>query len=184
MIGVSAIQNYKILELIELAWSDRPLVVVEEPTEEVIKVAVIGRPNSGKSTLVNQIIQEQRSVVSPEAGTTRDSVDIAFTFNDKKFLFIDTAGIRRRHKEKNAIEKYASLRTEDAMNRAEIAIFIVDALLGVSVQDRKILNEIQELGKGCILLINKWDLVKGVRMEHYIQDIRTNFSFLDHVPIF
>lgn len=180
--GVSAIQGNNIAELLEAALEGIPQK--EEPPlpEGVIKVAIVGRPNVGKSTLLNQILKEDRSIVSPIAGTTRDALDILFEKNGQKYLLIDTAGIRRKKAEKEVVDKFAAIRTEEAIDRADVCLLILDSFEGFTTQERRIASEIEEKGKSCILLFNKWDLVKNLRMEHAMRGVREAAPFLAHCP--
>lgn len=183
MVAVSAQHGRGIGTLIETTL--KPLskeILVEQEVELPIPVALLGRPNVGKSSLINQILSEERQIVSPIAGTTRDAIDIPFTFNGQLFSFIDTAGIRRKAKEKEVVEKFSSIRTQDALERASVCLFMCDATQGITQQEKKILHNIEKSGKSCILLINKWDLVKETRMEHYLKDLHTRNPFLATCP--
>jgi GTPase len=180
--GVSAIQGNNIAELLEAALRDIP--IREEPVlpEGVIKVAIVGRPNVGKSTLLNQILKEDRSIVSPIAGTTRDALDILFEKNVQKYLLIDTAGIRRKKAEKEVVDKFAAIRTEEAIERADVCLLVLDSFEGFTTQEKRIAAEIEAKGKSCILLFNKWDLVQNLRMEHAMRGVREAAPFLAHCP--
>jgi len=184
MVAISATQGYQIAELLEVAWKDFTSKTPSE-VEEVggVRVSIVGRPNVGKSTLVNALLQEKRCVVSPQAGTTRDSVDIPFTYQNRPYTLIDTAGIRRKKAEHDVIEKFAAIRTERAIERSDVCILLLDAQEGLTVQEKRIANTIEEAGKGCILVLNKWDLVKGFRMEHLMQVLQAQSPFLAHCPI-
>jgi GTP-binding protein len=129
--------------------------------EDAIRVAVVGRPNAGKSSLVNRLLGEERHVVAPEAGTTRDAVDSLLRYRDKNLNFVDTAGLRRRAKVDDDLEFYSSLRTERAIERAEVCVLVVDATLGMHNQDLRIATEAWDHGCGLIVIVNKWDLVEG-----------------------
>lgn len=183
LIPVSAAQGWQIAELLEAAFENVP-VAREEGKEDpnAIKVAVVGRPNVGKSSLVNYVLDEERCIVSPLPGTTRDSVDIAFTHEEQLYTFIDTAGIRRKGAEHEVVDKFAAIRTERAIERADLCILMLDVQEGMTAQDKKIANRIEEAGKGCIILFNKWDLVKGFRMEHVLQSVEEEVPFLKHCP--
>ena len=183
LIPVSAAQGWQIAELLEAAFENVPLT--EKDTEEKatgIKVAVVGRPNVGKSSLVNYVLDEERCIVSPIPGTTRDSVDISFTLEDQLYTFIDTAGIRRKRAEHEVVDKFAAIRTERAIERADLCLLMLDVQEGMTSQDKKIANSIEEAGKGCIIIFNKWDLVKGFRMEHVLKSIEEEVPFLKHCP--
>lgn len=182
MVSVSAAQGWHIAELLEAAFEKLPKELEEVIPDDSIKLAIIGRPNVGKSSLVNYILDEERCIVSPIPGTTRDSVDVPFEYKGVKYNLIDTAGIRRKQAEKEVVDKFASIRTERAIERADICILMLDAQQGITREEKKIANAIEEAGKGCILLFNKWDLVKGFRMEHCLQGIEEDAAFLHHCP--
>ncbi|MBP9841552.1 MAG: ribosome biogenesis GTPase Der [Simkaniaceae bacterium] len=179
VIPVSAAHGYQVAELLTEALQDIKKEVEEPDTTGKIKVAFIGRPNVGKSTLLNQILGEPRSVVSPTAGTTRDSVDVEYG----DFILIDTAGIRRKHGEHEVVDKFAAIRTERAIERCDVCVLITDAQEGLTTQEKKIAADIEASGKGCVVWLNKWDLVKGFQMEHCIQGIRQEASFLNYCPV-
>lgn len=183
MVAVSAAQNWHIAELLETAFQDFDQESQELVRDEsVIHVAIVGRPNVGKSSLVNYLLDENRCIVSPIPGTTRDSVDISFTFNDDKYMLIDTAGIRRKGAEHEVVDKFAAIRTQRAIERADICVLMLDSQEGLTTQEKKIANMIEEAGKGCVLVFNKWDLVKGFRMEHVLKEVEDDASFLKHCP--
>lgn len=182
MVPVSASHNWHIAELLEAAFEN-----LEKPTEEVekrktIHVAIVGRPNVGKSSLVNYLLDDERCIVSPIPGTTRDSVDVSFELDGQEYTLIDTAGIRRKGAEHDVVDKFAAIRTERAIERADICILMVDAQQGITAQEKRIANDIEEAGKGCLLLFNKWDLVKGFRMEHCLKGVEDEVPFLKHCP--
>jgi GTP-binding protein len=182
VITVSAAQGWHIAELLESVFGTA--LAAFQPTEEDkrLSVSIVGRPNVGKSSLVNYLLDEERCIVSPIAGTTRDSVDVPFMYNDMPFTLIDTAGIRRKHAEHEVVDKFATIRTERAIERSDVCILMLDAQQGMTVQDKKIANMIEEAGKGCLLIFNKWDLVKGFRMEHCLQEVTEQVPFLNHCP--
>lgn len=183
IIPVSAAQGWQIAELLEAAFEK--ISVSKDESEEhpdAIKVAIVGRANVGKSSLVNYLLDEERCIVSPIPGTTRDSVDISFTHDDQLYTLIDTAGIRRKGAEHEVVDKFAAIRTERAIERCDLCILMLDVQEGMTAQDKKIANRIEEAGKGCIILLNKWDLVKGFRMEHCLRGIEEEVSFLKHCP--
>lgn len=182
MIPVSAAQGWHIAELLEAAFEDfkKEKWQTEEGSE--VNVAVVGRPNVGKSSLINFLLDEERCIVSPIPGTTRDSVDVSVTYGQDQYRLIDTAGIRRKHSEHEVVDKFAAIRTERAIERADICVLMLDAEKGMTLQDKKIANTIEDAGKGCILVFNKWDLVKGFRMEHCLKDINEEVAFLRHCP--
>jgi GTP-binding protein len=182
MVAVSATQNWHIAELLETAFSGMDLSREEAEEDKTIHVAIVGRTNVGKSSLVNYILDDNRCIVSPIAGTTRDSVDISFTHENVAFTLIDTAGIRRKKSEHEVVDKFAAIRTERAIERADVCLLILDSQQGITTQEKRIANMIEEAGKGCILLFNKWDLVKGFRMEHCLQEVEEEVPFLQHCP--
>lgn len=182
MIPVSAAQGWHIAELLEAAFENIKQKEVQDTVPDSIKVAVVGRPNVGKSSLVNYVLDEERCIVSPIPGTTRDSIDITFTHDDQLYTFIDTAGIRRKGSEHEVVDKFAAIRTERAIERADLCILMLDVKDGITAQDKKIANKIEEAGKGCIILFNKWDLVQGYRMEHCLKSVEEEVPFLKHCP--
>ena len=182
IIAVSAAQSWHIAELLEAALNPIKLKEDKDPYPESIHICIVGRPNVGKSSLVNYLLNEDRCIVSPIPGTTRDSIDVPFTYNDTLYTLIDTAGIRRKKAEHEVVDKFAAIRTERAIERADICLLMMDAQQGMTVQEKKIANMIEENGKGCILLFNKWDLVKGFRMEHALQGVEEEALFLKHCP--
>ncbi|MGE5196592.1 MAG: ribosome biogenesis GTPase Der [Anaerolineae bacterium] len=184
MVPVSATQGLYVAELLESALEEVSFEEDQESDEEGVKVAIVGRPNVGKSTLVNLLLKEERCVVSPIAGTTRDSIDIKISACGIPYTLIDTAGIRRKRAEHEAVDKFAAIRTQRAIERSDICILVLDAKEGLTVQEKRIASQIEEAGKGCILLFNKWDLIKGYRMEHCLKSVRLEASFLSHCPTF
>ena len=156
----------------------------EETDSDTIRVALIGRANVGKSTLVNHLLQEKRCVVSPIAGTTRDSIDIEVTHDDQRYTLIDTAGIRRKKAEHEVVDKFAAIRTKKAIERADVCVLMLDAREGMTHQEKRIARDIEKQGKGLVLLFNKWDLVEGFRMEHCLKSIREEIPFIQYCPAF
>ncbi|MCT4612730.1 MAG: ribosome biogenesis GTPase Der [Clostridia bacterium] len=153
-----------------------------EDDEDVIKVAVIGKPNAGKSSLINKIMGEDRVIVSDIAGTTRDAIDTKAEINGQKFLFIDTAGIRRKSKIKENIERYSVIRAVAAVERAEVVIIVVDAEEGITEQDTKIAGIAHESGKAVIVAVNKWDLIEkdGKTMNKYEKDVTEDLAYMKY----
>jgi GTP-binding protein len=168
--------------MLDAALKQIPERIEETAPEDAIRVAIVGRPNVGKSTLLNRLLKEERSIVSPIAGTTRDAIDILFEQDGQKYLLIDTAGIRRKKAEKEVVDKFAAIRTDEAIERADVCLLILDSFEGFTTQERRIAAEIEEKGKSCILLFNKWDLVKSLRMEHAMRGVREAAPFLAHCP--
>lgn len=181
---ISALQGFQIAELLEVALRYVPEVEEEPmpPTGQLIRVAIVGRPNVGKSTLLNELLHEERSIVSPIAGTTRDSVDAPIQVNGKEYLLIDTAGIRRKKAEKEVVDKFAAIRTEEAIDRADVCLLMLDSFEGITAQEKRIANAIEAKGKSCVLLFNKWDLVKKLQMEHAMRGVHEEMPFLTHCP--
>lgn len=183
VIAVSAAQGWHMAELLEAAFqSFDKTKIIEDEGDGSVKVAIVGRPNVGKSSLINYLLDDNRCIVSPIPGTTRDSIDIAFRLNDANYTLIDTAGIRRKHAEHDVVEKFAAIRTERAIERADVCLLMLDAQQGITAQEKKIANQIEEAGKGCIIAFNKWDLVKGFRMEHCLKSVDEEVLFLKHCP--
>jgi len=182
VMNVSAIHGHNVFDLIEKMFQLVPFENGPDSVEDNLKVAIIGRANVGKSTLINAMLGEKRCIVSEIAGTTRDAIDIAFEYEKSHFLFIDTAGIRRKHKEKEVVEKFSYLRTQNALKRADMCVLVVDINEGLTVQEKRILKEIGALGKACMIFVNKWDSIKGHRMEHCISSMRSEYPPLKNYP--
>ena len=159
-IAISAANAKGIGDVLDEIYEKFPDADKDDNDSEVIKVAIIGKPNAGKSSLVNRILGENRVIVSDIAGTTRDAIDSAYENEFGKYIFIDTAGIRRKCKVKENIEKYSIMRSNLAIERADVCIMLIDATEGVSEQDSKIIGEAHEAGKGIIIAVNKWDEVE------------------------
>ena len=157
----------------------------EQDDDDVIQVAIIGKPNVGKSSLTNRILGEQRVIVSNVAGTTRDAIDSYFENETGKFNFIDTAGMRKKSKVDDSIEKYSVLRATMAIERSDVCLILIDATEGVTEQDTKVAGLAHEAGKACIIVVNKWDLVEkdGKTMDRMREDIRRDLSYMTYAPI-
>ncbi len=147
-------------------------------------MAIIGKPNAGKSSLVNKIAGENRVIVSDKAGTTRDAVDTPVTYNGKKYLLIDTAGIRRKSKVNDNVEKYSVLRAYMAIDRADVCVIMIDATEGFTEQDSKIAGYAHEQGKASVVAVNKWDAVEkdGKTMQEFTKKLEVDFSFMSYAP--
>ena len=181
-ICVSATHRFQIAELLQAALEKIPESEAEEVVSPYPKIAIIGRPNVGKSLLLNGLLGTDRSIVSEAAGTTRDSIDTDITVGETTYTLIDTAGIRRKAKELIALEKFAAIRTARAIERADICLLVVDCQAGVTSEEKKMARMIEEMGKGCIIALNKWDLVKHFRMEHVMKGLELEIPFLAHCP--
>ena len=158
----------------------------EEAEDERPRIAVVGRPNVGKSSIINRLLGENRLIVSDVAGTTRDAIDTVVTHNGEEYVFIDTAGLRRKSKIREDIERYSIIRTVAAIDRCNIAVIVIDATLGVSEQDTKIAGIAHERGKGAILLVNKWDAVEDKNdktIYKFTEELRQKFSFMPYADI-
>ena len=183
--AVSSVNAKGIGDVLDAIYEKLPEKTDEEDEENVIKVAVIGKPNVGKSSLINKILGENRAIVSDIAGTTRDAVDSEFENEFGKYIFIDTAGIRRKSKINDNLEKYSIVRSLLAIERADVCILMLDAKEGVTAQDTKIAGEAHEAGKGIIIVVNKWDEVEkdNKTMENYKKDVYEKLSYLSYAPI-
>ncbi len=157
----------------------------EEAEDDSIKVAVIGKPNVGKSSLINCILGQKRVIVSDMAGTTRDAVDTPFENDKGKYVFIDTAGIRRKSKVDERVEKFSVMRAQLAIERADVCVIMIDAREGVTEQDTKIAGLAHEAGKASIVVVNKWDLVdkETGTMEKMRKDVMRDLSFMSYAPV-
>jgi len=156
-----------------------------EYNEDIIRVAITGKPNAGKSSILNKILGEDRVIVSPIAGTTRDAVDTYFEKGDQQYLLIDTAGIRRKSKVYERVEKFSVLRSMSAVSRADVVLIVIDATEGVTEQDTKVAGIAHDEGKACIFVINKWDLIEkdNKTLGNYTNEIRDMFPFMNYAPI-
>jgi GTP-binding protein len=184
-IAVSAEHGHGTGDLLDAVFTNLPLDDVEEEEDELINVALIGKPNVGKSSLINRIAGEERSIVSDIAGTTRDAIDSRIENSFGKFNFIDTAGLRRKSRVNDVIEKYSILRAKMAVERSEVCVIMIDALDGFTEQDSKVAGIALDQGKACIIAVNKWDAVEkdGKTMDNYRKDLMKDFSFMSFAPI-
>jgi GTP-binding protein len=184
-IAVSAVHGHGTGDLLDECLKYFPPAEEEDEEDDCIKVAVIGKPNVGKSSLINRILGEKRLIVSDIAGTTRDAVDTMFENEQGRYMFIDTAGIRRKSKVDEKIEKFSVMRSQLAVERADVCIIMIDARDGVTEQDTKIAGLAHESGKACIVAVNKWDLVdkETGTMEKMRKDIMRDLSFMSYAPI-
>ena len=183
--AVSSVNAKGIGDVLDAIYEQLPEKSEEDTDENIIKVAVIGKPNVGKSSLINKILGENRLIVSDIAGTTRDAIDSEFENEFGKYVFIDTAGIRRKSKVNDNLEKYSVMRSLLAIERSDVCILMLDAKEGVSAQDTKIAGEAHEAGKGIIIVVNKWDEVEkdNKTMENYKKEVYNKLSYLSYAPI-
>jgi GTP-binding protein len=186
---VSAEHGRNIGALVELTESFLPPAPPDAPAAaHPIKLAVVGRPNVGKSSMVNVILEDSRTMVSPISGTTRDAVDVPYERGGQPYILIDTAGIRPRGKVDSSIEIFSVMRSEKSIRRADLCVLVIDATVGVTAQDKKIAGQIQEARKPCVVAVNKWDLIEieGDRKEflhEFLDGIRSELFFLDYAPV-
>ena len=184
-IAVSSVHGHGTGDLLDAVLEHLPASYGEEEDGEIINVAVIGKPNAGKSSLVNHLAGEQRSIVSDIAGTTRDAVDTLIETGQGKFNFIDTAGLRRKSRVDDKIEKYSVLRAEMAVDRSDVCVIMIDGFEGFTEQDSKVAGLALEKGKACIIAVNKWDKVEkdDRTMQEYRKTLMNDFSFMPFAPI-
>ena len=184
-IAVSAVHGHGTGDLLDECFRYFPPEDEEEEEDDVIKVAVIGKPNVGKSSLVNRILGEERVIVSDMAGTTRDAVDSYFENQKGKYLFIDTAGMRKKAKVDDRIEKLSVLRATMAIERCDVCLIMIDAGEGVTEQDTKVAGLAHEAGKACIIVVNKWDSIEkdDKTMDRMRHDVRRDLAYMTYAPI-
>ena len=184
-IAVSAVHGHGTGDLLDACLQYFPPEDDEEEDEDVIKVAIIGKPNVGKSSLTNRILGTERMIVSNVAGTTRDAIDSYFENEQGKYVFIDTAGMRKKSKVDDVIERYSVLRATMAIDRADVCLIMIDAQEGVTEQDTKVAGLAHEAGKACIIVVNKWDLVdkETGTMEKMRKDVLRDLSFMSYAPV-
>lgn len=183
-IPVSSTHGYGTGDLLDAAYEYLPAEQFDDDETDAIKVAVVGKPNAGKSSLVNYILGEERMIVSDIAGTTRDAVDMRVERDGKEYVFIDTAGIRKKSRVYDDIERYSVLRAEAAIDRADVCIIMIDATEGYTEQDSKIAGLVHQKGKASIVAVNKWDAVEkdGHTMVEFRRKLESDFSFMSYVP--
>ncbi len=183
-VAVSSVHGMGTGDLLDAVFEYMPAEEEEEEENDTIKVAVIGKPNAGKSSLVNCIAGEERSIVSNIAGTTRDAIDTHIHNKHGDFIFIDTAGLRRKSKVDDAIEKYSVLRAQMAVERADVCVIMIDATEGFTEQDSKVAGIAHENGKACIIAVNKWDAVEkdDKTMDQMRKQLAIDFSFMSYAP--
>ena len=183
-IAVSSTHGHGTGDLLDAVFEHLPEDEQEDEDDDIIKVAVIGKPNVGKSSLINKICGEERAIVSDIAGTTRDATDTVIETERGKYMFIDTAGIRRKSKVLENVEKYSVLRAHMAVDRADVAVIVIDATEGFTEQDSKVAGYAHEKGKACVVAVNKWDAVEKDTntMNEMLADLKEDFGFMQYVP--
>jgi GTP-binding protein len=190
VIPISAVHGTGTGDLLDAIVAALPPAAAEEEEEDVVRIAIVGRPNTGKSSLLNRLAGSERAIVSPVPGTTRDAIDTRVTVGDQAVLLIDTAGIRRRGKVGQGLEQYSVLRALKAINRADVALLLIDAAEGVAAQDAHIAGFVLDEAKSVIVIVNKWDLMKrsspdapAPTLAEYGKQVREALRFLDFVPV-
>lgn len=183
-VSVSSVHGHGTGDLLDVVLEHLPEGDVEEVESDIIKVAVIGKPNVGKSSLVNRVSGENRCIVSDIAGTTRDAVDMTIENKFGTFTFIDTAGLRRKSRVEDAIEHFSNLRAEMAVDRADVCVILIDATVGFTEQDSKVAGIAHEAGKACIIAVNKWDAIEknDKTMQVFRAQLERDFSFMSYAP--
>ena len=184
-VPISAANMLGLGDLLDLIVEQFPNGEEGDPDDDRIRIAVIGRPNVGKSSLINTLLGEQRVIVSDIAGTTRDSIDSPFVWNEEEYVLIDTAGIRRKSKVTGDIERYSVIRAVSAIERCDVCLLMLDATEGVTEQDKKIAGVAHEEGKGLVIVVNKWDLIEKdtSTMNQFQKDIKAELAFMSYAPI-
>ena len=185
-IGISSVNLMNFGDLLEELCKLFPTRARRTRRDRPIQIAVVGKPNVGKSSLVNRILGEERVMVSDIAGTTRDAIDTRFSDGEESFVIIDTAGIRRKRAiEQQSLERYSVVRALAAIDRCDVALLLIDATQGVTEQDTKIAGYIDEQGKAAVICVNKWDAVEKETgtMEKYVRDVREQLKFMAYAPV-
>lgn len=185
-IPISASNALNLGDLLDEVVKDFPAADSEVVEDDEIKIAVIGRPNVGKSSLVNKLLGEERVIVSEIAGTTRDSIDTHFFKDGTKFTLIDTAGMRRKSKVEEAVEYYSVMRSLKSIDRADVVLMLIDAVEGITEQDKKIAGYAHDSGKGCVIIVNKWDIFPDKHdksTNRFTDDLRAEIGFLQYAPV-
>ena len=184
-VPISAASRLGLGDMLETVVEHFPTGIGEETEDDRPRIAIVGKPNVGKSSIVNRLLGENRVIVSDIAGTTRDAIDTAIVHNGKEYVFIDTAGLRRKSRIKEELERYSIIRTVTAVQRADVVLMVIDATEGVTEQDAKIAGIAHERGKGVIIVVNKWDAIeKNDRtMKEYENDIRHVLSYMPYAEI-
>lgn len=184
-VPISAASRLGLGDMLDVVTSYFPEHSAQETEDERPRIAIVGKPNVGKSSIINKLVGEQRVIVSDVAGTTRDAIDTDIVHNGKEYVFIDTAGLRRKNKIKEELERYSIIRTVTAVERADVVLMVIDASEGVTEQDAKIAGIAHERGKGIVIVVNKWDAIeKNDRtMREYEQEVRRVLSFMPYAEI-
>ena len=182
---VSAVHGHGTGDLLDACFEFFPPEDLEEETDDVVKVAIIGKPNVGKSSLVNRMLGQERVIVSDVAGTTRDAVDSYLEKEGQKYLIIDTAGMRKKSKVDDRVEKFSVLRATMAIERSDVCVIMIDAQEGVTEQDTKVAGLAHEAGKACVIVVNKWDVIEkdGKTMQRMEEDVRRDLSYMTYAPV-
>ena len=182
---VSAVHGHGTGDLLDACFAYFPPQDQEEEEDDVVKVAIIGKPNVGKSSLVNRVLGQERVIVSDVAGTTRDAVDSYLERNGQKYLIIDTAGMRKKSKVDDRVEKFSVLRATMAIERCDVCLILIDAREGVTEQDTKVAGLAHEAGKACVIAVNKWDAVEkdGKTMQRMEEEVRRGLSYMTYAPV-
>lgn len=185
VIAVSGIHGIGIGDLMEKILEYLPVEIPDEYSDDYLKLCIVGRPNVGKSSLTNAILGQERVIVSEISGTTTDSIDTEFVKDDQKYVVIDTAGLRKRGKIFESVEKYSYLRAMEAIERADVCLLVLDAIVGIQEQDKHIAGYVLENGKSMIIVVNKWDAItkNEQTMIEFTKVIRDEFQFLPYVPV-
>ena len=185
-IPIAASNALNLGDLLDEVVKNFPAVESEVGEDDEIKIAVIGRPNVGKSSLVNKLLGEERVIVSEIAGTTRDAIDTHFFKDGTKFTLIDTAGMRRKAKVEDAVEYYSVMRSLKSIDRADVVLMLIDAVEGITEQDKKIAGYAHDSGKGCVIIVNKWDIFPDKHdksTNRFTDDLRSEIGFLQYAPV-
>ena len=186
VVGISASNSLNLGDLLDAVVENFPKVEEEISDDDEIKIAVIGRPNVGKSSLVNKLLGEERVIVSDIPGTTRDAIDTHFFSDETKFTLIDTAGMRRKSKIEDAVERYSIIRSLRAIDRADVVLMLIDASTGIAEQDKKIAGYAHDSGKGCVIVVNKWDIFPDKHdrsTNRFTDELRKEIGFLQYAPV-
>lgn len=181
VIGISAEHNKGIKELLDIITKD--IVKTEEVEEDILKFCFIGRPNVGKSSLINALLNEERAIVSDKAGTTRDAIDTRFTYNHEDYIVIDTAGMRKKGRIYESVEKYSLLRSLKAIDRSDVCVLVIDGIEGIIEHDKHILSYAIEAGKGIVIAVNKWDAMKNPDqdLKRWKEELSVYFKFVPYI---